>query len=189
MLHHSRYSRVLVVALALSLSGFVHSVSFAQDISGGANVLLASADVEAKLGKGIFSTPQNRVHAPKHLEKKIVVRAAHSTRSSRPSTAGNKPEPDNSGDAKPVSHSSKPLGDAAKRVPDAAAFNKQGDDFFDAGQYQKASEAYQQAIHLKADFPEAYLNLGEAYFNLGRYDDAVTAEKQAIQQKPDWAAA
>src|SRR5712692_8218862 len=68
--------------VTVALSGLtVPAVSFAQDIPGGASVLIASADVEAKLGKGIFSTPQNRAHAPKHLEKKTLarssVRAAH----------------------------------------------------------------------------------------------------------------
>src|SRR5258708_24200765 len=212
MSHHSLYSRVVVFTLVLCLSGFVHTAaslaqdisggaSFATDISGGANVLLASADIEAKLGKGIFSRPQNRAHAPKALEKKTVVRSAHLVRPQRETTASNKTERNNSRNnsrdnsrnnsegAKPVSgESSKPLGDAAKRVPVAEDFHRQGDDFFDAGQYQKAIDAYQQSIRMRANYPEAYLNLGEAYFNLGRYDDAVTAEKQAIQQKPDLAA-
>src|SRR5882724_5649432 len=165
MNHPLLYSRLVVSTLALSLSGFVHAgASFAQDISGGANVLNASADVEAKFGKGIFSSPQNRSHAPKHLEKKTVVRSAHPVQ--RQTTARNKPEP-NTRDPKHSGDSTKPLGDSAKRVPNAEAFNKQGDNFFDAGQYQKAVDAYKKAIALHANFPEAYQNLGEAYFNLG----------------------
>ena len=92
MIRNSLYFRVVVSTLVLSLSGFVHAAaSFAQDISGGANVLLASADVEAKFGKGIFSRPQNRVHAPKRLEKKTVTRSAHPTRPQRQTTPNSAP--------------------------------------------------------------------------------------------------
>src|SRR3977135_1147456 len=181
-------SRVVVSTLVLSLSGFVHNGAvFAQDISGGANVLLASADVEAKLGKGIFSSPQNRVHAPKRMEKKVVARSAHS---SRQTSANNRPVAGGPGETRhSAGDNTKPPRDHARRVPGAADFNKQGDEFFDAGQYQKAVDAYQTTVKMRPNYPEAYLNLGEAFFNLGRYDDATTAEKQAIQQKPDWAPA
>ena len=183
-------SRVVGATLALALSGFTDAgATLAQDISGGAGVLLASADVEARLGKGIFSTPKNVAHAPKRLEKKTVTRAAHPSRPQRTTTAGNKPEPSGSGETPRTGESSKPLGEPAKTVLNAEALNKQGDDYFDAGQYQKAIDAYQQAVKLQAYYPEAYLNLGEAYFNLGRYDEAVAADKQAILLKPDWAAA
>src|SRR5881296_1396662 len=77
--------RGTVSILALALSCFAGAaVSQAQDISGGASVLLASADVEARLGKGIFTSPQKVAHAPKRFEKKTVPRpvraAAHSQR-------------------------------------------------------------------------------------------------------------
>src|SRR6267143_1162198 len=108
----SLYSRVVVSTLVLSLSGFVHTgASFAQDISGGANVLLASADVEAKFGKGIFSRPQNRAHAPTRLEKKTVIRSAHPSHPQRPTTAGNRPDRNNAGEPKRTGNSTKPLGD------------------------------------------------------------------------------
>src|SRR5437016_12031959 len=82
----STCSRAIVLMVTVALSGLTYpAVSFAQDIGGGASVLIASADVEAKLGKGIFSTPQNRSHAPKHIEKKTVdrstVRSAHTRQS------------------------------------------------------------------------------------------------------------
>src|SRR3982074_1241702 len=134
MIRPSLYSRIVVSTLALSLSGFVYTgASFAQDISGGANVLLASADVEAKFGKGIFSRPQNRIHAPKHLEKKMVTRSAHPSHPQRPTTASDRPARNTSGDIKRAGNSSKPLGDPAKRVLNAEDYNKQGDAFFDAG--------------------------------------------------------
>src|SRR6478672_10295342 len=86
------FARVVISTLVLSLSGLIHpGAALAQDISGGANVLLVSADVEAKLGKGIFSAPQNRAHAPKALEKKVVTRSAHSSRPQGQTSANNKP--------------------------------------------------------------------------------------------------
>jgi hypothetical protein len=68
----------LTLSAILAFSCLANTTVRAQDISGGAGVLLASADVEAKLGKGIFSTPKNQAHAPKHFEKKTVVRPARS---------------------------------------------------------------------------------------------------------------
>jgi hypothetical protein len=89
----SPYSRVVVGTLALALSGFFNATTaFAQDISGGASVVLASADVEAKVGKGIFSSPKNAAHTPKPIEKKTVTRAAHPTHPQRTTVASNKPE-------------------------------------------------------------------------------------------------
>jgi tetratricopeptide (TPR) repeat protein len=64
-----------------------------------------------------------------------------------------------------------------------------GDDFFDAGQFDKAAAAYQQAIKLRPDYPEAHLNLGETLFNLGRYDEAIAADQKAIALKSNWAEA
>src|ERR1700694_1245532 len=140
------YSRAPLSAI-LVFSFSVTSVR-AQDISGGAGALLASADVEAKLGKGIFSTPKNQAHAPKHFEKKTVVRptraAAHpqrqTTASGRQETARvTKPSrPTDStkprvGSSKPRVGSSKPTDEPAKHVLTAEEYNKQGDDFFDAG--------------------------------------------------------
>src|SRR5215213_189466 len=51
-----------------------------------------------------------------------------------------------------------------KPEPDAAAFNDQGDQLFDAGQYDRAIDAYKQAVRLKPDYAEAYNSLGDAYF-------------------------
>src|SRR2546423_9921294 len=78
-------------------------------------------------------------------------------------------------------------GTGERPVMDAEAYNKQGDDFFDAGKYDQAAASYQQAIKLRPDYADAHLNLGETYFNLGRYDDAIAADKKAISLKADWA--
>src|SRR5205814_3481310 len=100
MTQPSLYSRVAVSLLALVLSGFVNLASRAQDITGGASVFLASAEVEAKLGKGIFTPAPNRTHAPKHFDKKTVarsVRAPHSQRQTT-TTAVNTQTTNNGGD-------------------------------------------------------------------------------------------
>src|SRR5215831_16733339 len=139
-----------------------------QDISGGASALLANAEVEAKLGKGIFTPVPKQPHVNKAPDKKPVrrsVAAAHprtNTGGNRPTNSGNR----NTGPTRPAM--------------DAEAYNKQGDDFFDAGKYDQAATAYQQAIKLRSDYADAYLNLGETYYNLGRYDEAIVADNKAI---------
>src|SRR5256885_3600099 len=155
----STYARAIVLMVTVAWSGLTcPAVSFAQDIGGGASVLIASADVEAKLGKGIFSTPQNRAHAPKHIEKKTIarstVRAAHTrgtadsgkqgtdsakqgSDSSKQGTDSGKQGSDSGKETGRVDDTglgAKPLGDAAKRVLTAEEYNKRGDSYFDAGQ-------------------------------------------------------
>src|SRR5260370_24701472 len=85
----------LTLSAILAFSCLANTTVRAQDISGGAGVLLASADVEAKLGKGIFSTPKNQAHAPKHFEKKTVVRSARAAaHPQRQTTASTRQETD-----------------------------------------------------------------------------------------------
>src|SRR5256885_12857668 len=92
MIRNSLCSRVVVFVLTVSVSGFVHpGASFTQEISGGASVLLASADVEAKLGKGIFGSPPNRKHV-KRPPPKTVVRSSHATRPTTSTIPRTKPE-------------------------------------------------------------------------------------------------
>src|SRR5713101_6692852 len=101
MTQPSLYSRVAVSLLALALSGVADIASRAQDIAGGASVFLASAEVEAKLGKGIFTPAPNRAHASKHFEKKTVARSVRAAHSQRQTTAGNTQATDNNGEPKP----------------------------------------------------------------------------------------
>ena len=156
----------------------------AQDISGGAGVLLVSADVEARLGKGIFTSPQNVAHAPKRLEKKTVarVRSAHT----RQTTGGGGQEANNGGGS-----GSGGLGGAPRRVLDAEGYNRKGDDLFDKGQYDNANKyedataAYKQALTYKPEYAEAQNNLGDSYRRLEKYPEAIEAYKQAVRLKPD----
>ena len=67
------FSRLAAVLLSVLMTCV--SIAQRQDISGGAGVLVASADVEAKLGKGIFTPVQSKPHLNKAPEKRTVVRA------------------------------------------------------------------------------------------------------------------
>src|SRR5262252_1632828 len=169
-----------LVAPFLSLIIAAVVIGKGQDIGGGAGVLVASADVEAKLGKGIFTPVQNKPHVNKAPEKSVAVRAAHrsntSNRNSNSNSANNNSGNNNSGNSG-NRNSGKPV------IVDAEYYNKQGDDLFDAAKYDQAATAYQQAVKMRPDYAEAYLNLGETYFNLGKYDDAIAADNQAISLK------
>ncbi|MBA7497843.1 Cell division coordinator CpoB [subsurface metagenome] len=55
------------------------------------------------------------------------------------------------------------------------------------GNYNKAIEAYKQAIRIDPDDAPTYYNLGLAYDQLGLYKDAIEANKQAIRIDPDYA--
>src|SRR5213592_2896042 len=108
-------SRVTATALALLLA---YAAVIAQDIAGGAGVLLASADVEAKLGKGIFTPAQSKPHVNKAPDKKTVVRSAHP----RGNTGGNR-----AGSTGNTGSSGNRSGGGTRPAMDAEAYNKQGD--------------------------------------------------------------
>jgi tetratricopeptide (TPR) repeat protein len=59
----------------------------------------------------------------------------------------------------------------------------------EAGKYEQAITAYQEAIRLKPNDAEALGNLGVAYNRLGQYDKAISAYQEAIRLKPDFARA
>ena len=52
---------------------------------------------------------------------------------------------------------------------------------------EKAISSYDQAIRLKSDFLEAYLNRGLAKYALDKYDEAITDYNKVIQLEPDFA--
>src|SRR5262249_25532470 len=153
--------RFVAFAVILTLTG----ATLAQDLSGGAAVLLASAEVEAKLGKGIFTPVQNKPHATKPLEKKTVARPVRSAHSTRPNTTTIASNRQSSRPARPANTETRPattetrpkptdelsgppLGGAARHTLTAENYNQQGDALFDAGQYDKAAESYQKAVDL-----------------------------------------
>src|SRR5207244_11771229 len=117
----STYARAIVLMVTVALSGFTNAaVSVAQDIGGGASVLIASADVEAKLGKGIFSTPENRAHAPKHIEKKTIdrstVRSAHTRQTADSGKQGTDSGKQGTDSAKKGTDTGKQEGDTEKET-------------------------------------------------------------------------
>src|SRR5437016_4907947 len=182
-------SRLTFVALFITASAFVlFARSIAQDISGGSSSELASAaDVESRSGRGVFTTPKNVIrHAHARLENKTVARAGNTSRTTRETAGGETSGGGDQNDNRSLG-STKPLGGAARRVAGPDELNAQGDEAFDAGQYDKAVDLYKKAIKQRANFPDAYQNLSEAYFNLGKFNEAVEAAQKAISQKPGFA--
>jgi tetratricopeptide (TPR) repeat protein len=90
---------------------------------------------------------------------------------------------------------SKPGPTSTQPTGRARALLDQADKFFKARDYEKAAEAYKEAIRLQPTLrdregmgvrkPEAYYALGYSYFKLGRYQEAVEVYKKAIRLKPD----
>jgi predicted O-linked N-acetylglucosamine transferase (SPINDLY family) len=54
----------------------------------------------------------------------------------------------------------------------------------ECGQIQQAIEAYQRALQLRAQFPQALTNLGIALMGAGKVFDAIKAFEQSIAQEP-----
>jgi tetratricopeptide (TPR) repeat protein len=52
-------------------------------------------------------------------------------------------------------------------------------------EYQKAIDAYKEAIKIKPDYHEAYYNMGVAYDKLKEYQEAINTYKEAIKIKPE----
>lgn len=73
---------------------------------------------------------------------------------------------------------------AARIPPKASEANNRGDAHFDAGRYEDAVTAYQEAIRLYPRFVDAFLNLGDALKELKRYDEAVNAYKEVVKLNP-----
>lgn len=48
--------------------------------------------------------------------------------------------------------------------------------------YSKAIEYYKKALELKAEFPEAMINLGNSYFISGKYNEAIETYKQILEK-------
>src|SRR6266480_4400542 len=65
-----------------------------------------------------------------------------------------------------------------KRGTTAEQYNQQGDEFFDAKQYDDAFDAYTKAVQLKP-LASAYRHLGWIYNDREEYEPAVTALQQS----------
>lgn len=66
----------------------------------------------------------------------------------------------------------------------ALAFYKRGNGYSGRAQYERAIQDYDEAIRLKADFPEAFNSRGNAYSARGQFDRATQDYDQAIRVIP-----
>jgi tetratricopeptide (TPR) repeat protein len=57
------------------------------------------------------------------------------------------------------------------------------------GENDNAIAAFNKAVKLDNDFPEALNNLGVALTELGKYDEAIASYEKALSKRPDYAAA
>lgn len=66
------------------------------------------------------------------------------------------------------------------------AYTAKGVEYYQAGQYKKAIEAFKRAINLDPNAAEAHYHLGDAYFISNQPKEAVKSYKHAIELKPDY---
>jgi tetratricopeptide (TPR) repeat protein len=57
--------------------------------------------------------------------------------------------------------------------------------YVQAGETDKALEAFQKAIELRPDLIEAYINMGGVYFQQGKLEESIRANQQALELRPD----
>jgi tetratricopeptide (TPR) repeat protein len=67
------------------------------------------------------------------------------------------------------------------------AHNNLGNALLQAGKAPEAIGRLEQALRIKADFPEAHNNLGNALVQLGKVQDAIGHYEQALRIRPDFA--
>ncbi|MES0491417.1 MAG: tetratricopeptide repeat protein [Leptospirales bacterium] len=64
-----------------------------------------------------------------------------------------------------------------------------GISYYKKEQYQKAVDAFSEAIRLDPDDEDNYLNRGASYYNLDKHNKAIKDYNKAIELKPDYAEA
>ena len=80
-------------------------------------------------------------------------------------------------------------GGTCAQTEDAAAFYQQGLLLAASEKFDEAIKAFSQAVKLKPEFAEAYLQLGEAYWEQGEPKKALEAYKQSLKYQPNSARA
>lgn len=73
--------------------------------------------------------------------------------------------------------------------PTAEQYVEEGDRYAQAKQYDKAVEAYKQALKLRPELAAAHHGLGSAYVNMGRVADALDPLRTAVRLDPENAVA
>lgn len=152
---------VLVCSLALQ----------AQDIWGGAS---PAEDIVGGAGAGSVFSSRNIPKSQKRPGKPAVATRRKSTSAPR-----------KRGVAQTTPRITPPPDRTVTAQEAAETFTEQGNNLFNAGQYDKAVAAYSQATRVKPDYADAYFGLGDAYDMLNRRDEAIKAYQQAVQLKPD----
>lgn len=74
----------------------------------------------------------------------------------------------------------------AKLYEQALALNRRGQGYYRDGRYDRAIEAYDEAIRLDPGFASAYNNRGEVYYRKGDYDQAILDFSSAIHLAPHY---
>ena len=64
-------------------------------------------------------------------------------------------------------------------------YYRQGNRYYNSGEYENAIFRYEKAINLKPDYAEAYYNRGVTYGKLGESEKAIADYSKAIELKPD----
>ncbi len=102
------------------------------------------------------------------------------------------PAPAFDGNTLPENH---PPVDAATRISAAEQLSRSnpgnarykaelGNAYYDAGQYEKAAEAYRASLDLQPDNPSVETDLATCYHYLGRHDQALDLFDKVLKQHP-----
>ncbi len=65
------------------------------------------------------------------------------------------------------------------------AVTQLGNEYFDAGNHEKAVEVYQRALQIEPRNPDVLTDMGVSYRKLGKISDAVGAFRKAAEIEPD----
>ncbi|MDX2240663.1 MAG: tetratricopeptide repeat protein [Leptolyngbyaceae cyanobacterium bins.302] len=68
----------------------------------------------------------------------------------------------------------------------ASDYCKQGEAFYFEGRYQAALDSYREALRLKSDDPETWINQAITLRQLGQFEDAIASHDKAIELNPDY---
>ncbi len=81
------------------------------------------------------------------------------------------------------------LAGASETPESAEAHYQRGVALAAQGQFDEAITAFQQALQLKPNYPEALKELGTAFWRKGQLDDALASYRKAVEQRPTYAEA
>jgi tetratricopeptide (TPR) repeat protein len=69
---------------------------------------------------------------------------------------------------------------------EALELKRRGDRAYSQGDYLRAADLYEQALHLQEDYVDAHNNLGNAFERLGLYSEALEQYVLAIRLSPEY---